>query len=110
VYEVDGKRVGDAKDRMAKLFIESPAGASSNRGGSRPRARDTTWRRPAELQRADRRALLLSAANQGRFRFTKDKDAQVSGVRVWKVKYEELQRPTIIRTSSGKDMPVKGEA
>jgi hypothetical protein len=111
VYEVDGKRVADAKDRMAKLFIESPAGAVEQ---SRKIAAESSRYNMGAVQRNFNvptvALFFLSAANQGRFRFTKDKDAQVSGVRVWKVKYEELQRPTIIRTSSGKDMPVKGEA
>jgi hypothetical protein len=31
-------------------------------------------------------------------------------VAVWKVKYEETRKPTIIRTSTGRDMPIKGEA
>lgn len=32
----------------------------------------------------------------------------IDGVRVWKVRYQETRRPTIIRTSAGKDMPLKG--
>jgi hypothetical protein len=111
VYEVDGKPVSDAKDRMAKIFTDAPGSAVEQ------------WKRiAAESSRYNLGAMqrnfnvptvglfFLSAANQGRFRFTKDKDDQVGGVRVWKVKYEETRKPTIIRTSTGKDMPVKGEA
>lgn len=111
VYEVDGKPVPDAKDRMAKLFTEAPASAVAQ---GRKIAAESSRYNMGAMQRNFNvptvALFFLSAANQGRFRFTKDKDDRVGGVRVWKVKYEELQRPTIIRTSSGKDMPVTGEA
>ncbi|MCX6538113.1 MAG: hypothetical protein NT151_04150 [Acidobacteria bacterium] len=111
VYEVDGKPVSDAKDRMAKLFTEAPASAVEQ---GRKIAAESARYNMGAMQRNFNvptvALFFLSAANQGRFRFTKDKDDQVGGVRVWKVKYEEARKPTIIRTSSGKDMPVKGEA
>jgi VWFA-related protein len=111
VYEVDGKPVPDAKDRMAKLFTEAPASAVAQ---SRKIAAESSRYNMGAMQRNFNvptvALFFLSTVNQGRFRFTKDKEDQVSGVRVWKVKYEEVRKPTIIRTSSGKDMPVKGEA
>ena len=111
VYEVDGKPVPDAKDRMVKLFMEAPTGAVEQ---GRKIAAESSRYNMGAMQRNFNvptvALFFLSAANQGRFRFTKDKDDQVGGVRVWKVKFEETQKPTIIRTSTGKDMPVKGEA
>jgi hypothetical protein len=111
VYEVDGKPVPDAKDRMARLFAEAPASAVEQ---SRKIAAESSRYNMGAMQRNFNvptvALFFLSAANQGRFRFTKDKDDRVGGERVWKVKYEETRKPTIVRTSSGKDMPVKGEA
>jgi VWFA-related protein len=111
VYEVDGKPVPDSKDRIAKLFAEKPASAIEQ---SRKIGAESSRYNMGALQRNFNvptvALFFLSGANQGRFRFTKDKDDQVGGVRVWKVKLEETQTPTIIRTSTGKDMPVKGEA
>jgi len=111
VYEVDGKPVPDAKDRMGRLFTETPASAVAQ---GRKIAAESSRYNLGAMQRNFNvptvALFFLSAANQGRFRFTKDKDDQVGGVRVWKVKYEETRKPTIIRTSGGKDMPVKGEA
>ncbi len=111
VYEVDGKPVPDAKDRMAKLFTEKSATAIEQ---SRKIGAESSRYNMGALQRNFNvptvALVFLSAANQGRFRFTKDKDDQIAGVRVWKVKYAETRKPTIIRTSSGKDMPVTGEA
>jgi hypothetical protein len=111
VYEVDGKPVPDAKDRMVKLFTEAPASAVER---GRKIAAESSRYNMGAMQRNFNvptvALFFLTAANQGRFRFTKDKDDRVGGERVWKVKYEETRRPTIIRTSGGKDMPVKGEA
>ena len=111
VYEVDGKPVADAKDRMAKIFTEAPASAVEQ---GRKIAAESSRYNMGGMQRNFNvptvALFFLSAANQGRFRFTKDKDDQVGGVRVWKVKYAETRKPTIIRTSTGKDMPVNGEA
>jgi hypothetical protein len=111
VYEVDGQPVPDAKDRMAKLFTEKSATAIAQ---SRKIGAESSRYNLGALQRNFNvptvALVFLSAANQGRFRFTKDKDDQVGGVRVWKVKYAETQKPTLIRTSDGKDMPVTGEA
>ncbi len=111
VYEVDGQMVPDAKDRMAKLFTE---GSASALGQSRKIGAESSRYNLGAMQRNFNvptvALFFLSAANQARFRFTKDKDDQVGGVRVWKVKYAETRKPTIIRTSDGKDMPVTGEA
>jgi VWFA-related protein len=110
VYEVDGKPVADAKDRIAKLFTEAPATAAAQ---SRKIAAESARYNLGALQRTFNvptvALFFLSAANQARFTFTRDKDEEIGGVKAWKVKFEETRRPTIIATSAGKDMPVKGE-
>ena len=50
----------------------------------------------------------LHPNNVARFKFRKDGEDTLDGHRVWKVRYEETRKPTIIRTSAGKDMPLKG--
>lgn len=111
IYEVDGKPVADAQDRLQKLFADAPATAVEQ---SRKIAAEGARYNLGSMQRnfnvPTTALFFLARANQPRFRFKKDKDDEVGGVRVWKVKYEETQKPTIIRTSAGKDMPVKGEA
>jgi hypothetical protein len=111
VYEVDGKPVPDAKDRLATLFAQAPATAVEQ---TRKIAAESSRYNLGAMQRNFNvptvALFFLSAANQARFRFTKEKDDDVGGVKVWKVKYEETRKPTLIRTSAGKDMPLKGEA
>ena len=50
----------------------------------------------------------LQSTNVARFKFRKDGEEVIDGHRVWKVRYQEARKPTIIRTSSGKDMPLTG--
>jgi hypothetical protein len=81
VYEVDGKSVADAKDRMATLFTEKPASAVEQ---GRKIAAESSRYNLGAMQRNFNvptvALFFLSAANQGRFRFTKDKADQVGGV------------------------------
>jgi VWFA-related protein len=111
VYEVDGKPVPEAKDRMINLFTREPATAVEQ---SRKIAAESSRYNLGAIQRNFNvptvALFFLAAPNQGRFRFTKDKDDDIGGVKVWKVRFEETRKPTIIRTSAGNDMPVKGEA
>lgn len=109
VYEVDGAPVRDRTDRLRMLFLGSPSTAVAQ------------WRRIADesarfnvgdIQRnfntPTTALFFLGAANQPRFSFKKSGEETVNGVPVWTVSYEERQKPTIIRTSAGKNVPVSG--
>jgi len=50
----------------------------------------------------------LHPKNQARFRYTKEGEETVDGTRVWSVKYRETGRPTIVRTTTGQDVPASG--
>jgi len=111
VYEVDGKPVSEATDRFQRLFVDTPSTAVVQ---SRKIAAESARYNLGALQRNFNVPTIalyfLTRANQGRFVFAKDRDDEVGGVRVSKVRFEEKQKPTIIKTSAGKDMPVRGEA
>jgi hypothetical protein len=109
VVELDGKPVGDRQDRLQKLFLESPSTAIQS---SRPIADESARYNLGPLQRnfnvPTTALFFLHPRNRPRFSFRIDGEDTVAGVRVLKVRYKEEQKPTIIRTSAGKDMPVKG--
>jgi VWFA-related protein len=111
VYEVDGKPVPEAKDRFQRLFAETPASAIEQ---SRKIAAESARYNMGALQRNFNvptvALFFLTKGNQGRFTFTRGEDDQVGGVPVCKVTFQETQKPTLIKTSAGKDMPVRGEA
>jgi hypothetical protein len=109
VIELDGKPVGDRQDRLQTLFLESPATAVQS---SRPIADASARYNLGPLQRnfnvPTTALFFLHPTNRARFSFKIDGEDAVAGSPVLKVRYREEKKPTIIRTSSGKDMPVKG--
>ena len=109
VYEIDGKPVPDREDRLRKLFLESPDSAMAQaRKISDESARQNLGAIQRNFNVPTMALFFLGPGNVGRFRFRKDGEDTIDGHRVWKIRYEETSKPTIIRTSSGKDMPVKG--
>ena len=109
VQEVDGKRIADRADRLRKLFTESP-GIALEQG--RRLADESARYNLGAIQRnfntPTTTLLFMQASNQARFRFTKDREEQVDGVLAWRIRYEETQQPTLIRTPNGHNRPVKG--
>jgi hypothetical protein len=109
VHEVDGKPISDRQDRLEKLFLESPSAAVDQ---GRQIAQESARYNMGAIQRnfnvPTTALFFLQPANLARFRFRKSGEDSIDGVTVWKVGYEETRKPTIIRTSAGKDMPLKG--
>lgn len=109
VDEVDGKPVPDRRDRLLKLFTESPASAMEQ---SRKIAAESARYNMGSIQRnfnvPTTALFFVKTENQARFKFRKDGEDKMDGATVWKMRYEETRKPTIIRTSQGKDMPVHG--
>lgn len=110
VIELDGKAVGDRQDRLQQLFLDSPATAVQS---MRPIADASARYNLGPLQRnfnvPTTALFFLHPANRARFGFKIEGADTQDGVRVLKVRYKEEKKPTIIRTSAGKDMPVKGQ-
>lgn len=109
VYEVDGKPVADRQDRLRRLFVDSPGSAT---GQAREISDEAARHNLGAIQRnfnvPTMALFFLHPSNLGRFRFSRDGEEKVDGTPVWRVRYEETRSPTIITTSAGRDMPVKG--
>jgi len=109
VYEVEGKPVADRKDRLLTL-LRQPTEAAIEQG--RRICDESARYNLGAIQRnfnvPTTALFFLQPANQTRFRFTKKGEERIEARAVWTVRYQEVQRPTIIRTSQGKDMPVTG--
>jgi hypothetical protein len=109
VVELDGKPVGDRQDRLQALFLESPSTAvQSSRGIADASARHNLGPLQRNFNVPTTALFFLHPTNRPRFSFKIEGEETVEGVRVLKVRYKEDRKPTIIRTSAGKDMPVKG--
>ena len=109
VFEVDGAAIRDRQDRLVTLLL----GGSADRLLQGRRIADESARYNLGSVRRNFNTptlalFFLQRENQRRFRFTKDGEEIVDGNRVWRVKYRETDRPTIVRTTNGDDAPVSG--
>ena len=109
VYEVDSRPVGERQDRLQKLFLESPENAlRQGRQIADESARYNMGNIRRNFNTPTMALLFLHEKYRGRFRFKKAGEDRIDGAAVWKIKYEEVQKPSMIRTSAGRDMPVDG--
>jgi hypothetical protein len=109
VLRVDRKDVPMRRARLADLFA-NPAGLSlgvasrlaeeSARFNIGPSRR--TVNNPAMVLE------ILDPRHHTRFRFVRDDDERVGGIRTWVIRIDEQTRPTIVRSSRGLDEPVTG--
>jgi len=109
VVELDGKIVGDRRDRLEQLFLHSPASAASQ---ARQIADESARYNAGSLQRnfniPTMALLFLQPVHARRFKFKQDGTDKIDGTPVWKLKFEETGRPTIVRGRENSDVPVRG--
>lgn len=109
VMEVDGKPIPDRSARLRKLFLESPTTAIEQ--GRRIADESARFNLGAILRNVNvptMALLFLQGSNRHRCRFTHAGTETRDGQTLWKFEYDEVARPTVIKTSAGKPMPVKG--
>ncbi|MBM3821180.1 MAG: hypothetical protein FJW14_19485 [Acidimicrobiia bacterium] len=108
VVEVDGKPVGDRDQRLVRLFLEPPS--------------DSLVRRAQEIDRAGARynlhgdllnnpltaIALVQDVYRARLRWSLVRNDREMGPQVWSVRFEERQRPTILRGNGNRDLPMNG--
>jgi hypothetical protein len=129
VFEVNGKPVRDRTDRLARLFL-TPSKATSEH--AKKIAAESSRYNIGTIERTVNVPVLplmyLDPMNQFRFTFKvadTDRDRLVIGglavtldlpasprftvsTEMWVVEYREIERPTIIQGTRGKDVPSRG--
>lgn len=110
VFEVNGKAVRDREDRLVKLFIERASDASFDQADQI--MADSTRHNIGAVARTINiptlALLFLHPDLQSRFEFTRDGTETVSGREAWVLQYKETRRPTLIKTSNGRDLALAG--
>ncbi len=109
VFEVDGRPVRDREERLRRLFLDPSPEAQvrlqavmdeSAKYNIGPVVRSIN----VPLFPLD----ILRSWNRGRFDFTLGRDADVDGLRAWRVEYTERERPTLVEGLEGEDIPITG--
>jgi len=123
VFEVDGLRVRQRTERLPDLLSDRSASAAEQ--VERIRAESAQYNLGSIKRDVNVPVLamrFLSFANQPRFKFNRAADRSAGAVHVapdeagvfrvtaelWAIDYEEVRRPTLIRTLDHKDLPSHG--
>lgn len=123
VFEVDGEPVRDRAERLTKLFLEqSPSTDARIRQILEESARYNLGDVQRNVNSPVFPLLFLERVNQYRFKFKRTNDrvpraasadapqdgAFRTSVEIWTIAYDEKEAATFIRTTEGKDLPVRG--
>jgi hypothetical protein len=109
VYKVDGAAVGDRRDRvMTLLSSRSEEGFAEGRRIADESARYNLGAVQRNFNTPTIALFFLHPKNQSRFRYDRTGEGTVDGTAVWTVRFRETGRPTIVRTTAGKDVPASG--
>ena len=110
VRSADGRAVTDSAHRLADLFAKPSASAMKQ---ARRIAEESARFNIGPIFRTinDPTIVLeLLDPRHAHMRFAKDDEATIGGVDVWVLKFEEIGRPTIIKTRDLEDRPARGRA
>jgi VWFA-related protein len=127
VFAVNGTPIRDRQNRLAALFLSPDASAEAQiERINRESARYNIGNIERTINTPTLPLLFLLAPNQTRFRFTRGlsrgpainrsiatpRGAEAASFAVpadvWTIDYEEVERPTMIRTTFGADLPAHG--
>ena len=109
VFEVDGRAVADRDDRLAKLFL-APSSSSFDQA-SRIMADSTRHNLGTVTRTVNIPTLALMFVHpdiRARFDFERGAVAALNGRTAWQIEYRERDRPTLIRTTRGRDLALTG--
>lgn len=110
VFESDGRPVRDREDRLVKLFIAPPTDASFDQA-DRIMADSTRYNIGAVTRTINIPTLALLFLHpdiRPRFEFSRQGADTLAGRQVWVLDYRETRRPTLIKTSNGRDLALTG--
>jgi hypothetical protein len=109
VLRVDGKDVTSRRGRLADVFA-NPAGLSLSMA-SRIAAESARFNIGPSRRTVNNPATaleMLDPRHHHRFRFARGGDERVGDIRAWVIRIDEQSRPTIVRSSRGRDEPFDG--
>lgn len=110
VFQVNGSTVADRNDRLTKLFLE-PSPTSFDQA-TRIMADSTRYNLGSVTRSVNIPTLALMFLHpdiRARFSFTHEGSDTVAGRTAWVIEYHERDRPTLIKTTRGRDLAATGK-
>lgn len=106
VFEVDHRPVRDRQDRLTKLFLHPDASTDAQIDQiSRESARYNIGNVERNINTPTLALQILLPRYQGHFKFTRSRRRSPDAVAI---DFEEVDRPTLIRTTANLDLPMRG--
>jgi hypothetical protein len=110
VFEVDGRPVRDRADRLVDLFIKPDAsGFSRAQRIMAESARYNLGRVRRTINTPVLAILFVEPGVAARFQFDHRGDETLDGRLVWRIGFQEIATPTLVRTSGRRDLPMVGQ-
>jgi hypothetical protein len=108
-FAVDGQSIPDREGRLERLLAD---GSGTRQDLARRIVEENIRYNLGVVARTVNVPMLaldlLGRRHQRRLSFRKDGDDRVAGRHAWVVRFEERERPTVVKTPRGHDRPVRG--
>src|SRR4030095_6888676 len=108
VIEVDGKAVQDRKDRLVALLTNTTGDASEVTRIANESARFNVGPISRNFNVPTAALLFFYPDDHARFAFSRQGVKEIDGLDTGEIEFRETRRPTLIRTSSRRDVPIDG--
>jgi hypothetical protein len=108
VIRVDGKDVQDRRDRLVALLTDTSGDASELTRIATENARFNVGPVSRNFNVPTTALFFFAPKDLPRFAFTRKGMQKIDGTETWEIAFKETQRPTLIRTRAGVDVPIEG--
>lgn len=108
VIEFDGRPVQDRRDRLQSLLTDTSGDVNELTRIANENARFNVGPISRNFNVPTAALFFFTQKDLARFTFTRKGTPKIDGVPTWEIAFKETQRPTLIRTRSGADVPIEG--
>jgi hypothetical protein len=108
VVEFDGDKVADRRDRLVSILTDMSADASMVTKLANESARYNIGPVSRNFNTPTSTLFFFYPANLSKFLFTKKDTKKIGGIETWEIAFKETASPTIVKTRSGKMVPLEG--
>jgi hypothetical protein len=108
VVEVNDNKISDRPDRLMTILTDMSADSSQVTRLANDSARYNIGPISRNFDTPTSTLFFFYPANLPRFLFTKKDTRKFNGIETWEIAFKETQTPAIVRTRSGKLVPIEG--
>lgn len=108
VVEYNGDKVSDRRDRLVSILTDMSADSTMVTKLANESARYNIGPISRNFNTPTSTLFFFYPANLSKFLFTKKDTKKIAGIETWEITFKETATPTIVKTRSGKMVPLEG--